>query len=92
VLLWLLKGSNGKERLLKDLYKGSKFSEPTIRACLKDLVADGYVEIEIHGDDFRGRSARATAKLWQTMAAYQEQFRQIAAAVVEASASEPRIG
>ena len=91
VLLWLLSQPRGRDRLLKDLYRSSSFSEPTMRACLKHFVADGYIEIEMHGDDFRGKSVRPTAKLSQTLAAYQEQFLSIAA-VVAAESRQPQRG
>jgi len=62
VLIWLLKGGN-RVRPLKDLYRGSRFSEPTIRWVLKALVDDGFITIEKSLDDHRVRGVRINPKL-----------------------------
>jgi len=78
VLIWLLK-CQGKPRPLKDLYRSSRFSEPTLRGCLRAFVDRGLVEIEVSGDDMRNRFARTTPKLEATMAGYRHHFGEIAA-------------
>lgn len=77
VLIWLLK-STSRPRPLKDLYRSSRFSEPTIRNCLKDLSALGFVTLETNGDDMRTRYARATPKLEQTIVEYRRRFQAVA--------------
>lgn len=78
ILVWLLK-SRSRPRPLKDLYRSSRFSEPTVRACLKDFVDQGFVVIETNGQDQRTRFARITPKLEQTVEAYRRRFREVAA-------------
>jgi len=77
VLVWLLK-SKSKPRALKDLYRSSRFSEPTIRNCLKDFAALGFAVIESNGEDMRTRFARATPKLELTVIEYQKRFHEVA--------------
>lgn len=77
VLIWLLKAKT-KPRPLKDLYRSSRFSEPTIRNCLKDLSALGFVTLETNGDDMRTRYARATPKLEQMIVEYRKRFQAVA--------------
>ncbi len=76
VLVWLLKCRH-KPRPLKDLYRSSRFSEPTIRACLKVFVAQGFVVIESNGADMRTRFARATAKLEAVVNEYRVRFKDV---------------
>jgi len=78
VLVWLLK-SNNRPRPLKDLYRSSRFSEPTVRSCLKVFVTHGFVMIESNGDDMRTRFARATPKLERTVTEYRRRFHEVAA-------------
>lgn len=86
VLVWLLKSKN-KPRPLKDLYRSSRFSEPTIRNCLKEFAALGFASIESNGQDMRTRFARATPKLETTVAEYRKCFQEVAElARVETSA------
>jgi len=80
VLVWLLK-CQAAPRPLKDLYRSSRFSEPTLRACLRAFVDRGLVEIEVNGDDMRNRFARVTPKFRTTIAAYRQRFGEIAAMV-----------
>mgnify|MGYP000914057430 CR=1 FL=1 len=54
VLVWLLKSKN-QPRPLKDLYQSSRFSEPTIRNCLKQFSSLGFAIIESNGKDQRAR-------------------------------------
>ena len=54
VLVWLLKSKN-QPRPLKDLYQSSRFSEPTIRNCLKQFSSLGFAIIESNGKDMRAR-------------------------------------
>lgn len=77
VLVWLLK-SKSKPRPLKDLYRSSRFSEPTIRNCLKEFAALGFAAIESNGEDMRTRFARATPKLENTVAEYRKRFQEVA--------------
>ena len=77
VLVWLLK-SKSKPRPLKDLYRSSRFSEPTIRNCLKEFAALGFASIVSNGHDMRSRSARATPKLEMTVAEYRQRFQEVA--------------
>ncbi len=78
VLIWLLKCQE-RPRPLKNLYRSSRFSEPTIRACLKAFIDKGFVVLESNGSDLRNRYARGTPKLHATVRDYQERFKEIAA-------------
>jgi DNA-binding MarR family transcriptional regulator len=69
VLIWLLKGGV-TVRPLKDLYRGSRFSEPTVRWVLKALVDDGFISIEKSPDDLRVRNVRMNPKLLAAVADY----------------------
>jgi DNA-binding MarR family transcriptional regulator len=77
ILIWLLK-SKFKRRPLKDLYRSSRFSEPTIRSCLKELNALGFVTLETSDDDMRTRYARATPKLEHKILEYRRRFQEVA--------------
>jgi hypothetical protein len=77
VLLWLLKCKT-RPRPLKDLYRSSRFSEPTIRSCLRELSALGYVAVESNCGDMRTRHARTTPKLEQKIAEYRQRFQELA--------------
>jgi hypothetical protein len=88
VLVWLLKSQN-HPRPLKDLYRSSRYSEPTVRACLKVYVEEGFVAIESNGQDMRTRFARATPKLEATVRAYRQRFLEVA---MLASQSEMLVG
>lgn len=86
VLVWLLK-SKTKPRPLKDLYRSSRFSEPTIRNCLKAFAACGFAAVESNGEDMRTRFARATPKLELAVAEYRKRFQEVAElAAMESSA------
>jgi DNA-binding MarR family transcriptional regulator len=78
VLIWLLKSQN-QAKPLKDLYRSSRYSEPTIRACLRGFVEQGFVVIESHGHDMRTRFARVTPKLEASVRAYRQRFQEVAA-------------
>ena len=77
VLIWLLKCQE-KPRPLKNLYRSSRYSEPTIRACVKSFVDSGFVVLEASGSDLRTRYARATDKLRARISDYQDQFKEVA--------------
>ena len=77
VLVWLLKSKN-QPRPLKDLYQSSRFSEPTIRNCLKQFSSLGFAIIESNGKDQRARYARATGKLETTVDDYRKRFQEVA--------------
>jgi hypothetical protein len=85
VLVWLLK-CRQQPMPLKDLYRSSRFSEPTIRACLKVFVAQGFVFIESNGADMRTRFARATAKLEAVVNEYCARFKDVSAHLPVSSA------
>jgi DNA-binding MarR family transcriptional regulator len=78
VLVWLLK-SQKQPRPLKDLYRSSRYSEPTIRTWLKVFVDKGFVVIESDGQDMRTRVAHVTPKFEAAMKAYQGLFLEVAA-------------
>lgn len=84
VLLWLLK-SKSKPRPLKDLYRSSRFSEPTIRNCLRELSALGYVALESSCGDMRTRHARTTPKLELKIVEYRQRFQELAEAASKES-------
>jgi hypothetical protein len=77
VLIWLLK-SKKRPRALKDLYRSSRFSEPTIRNLLRSYSDHGLVILESNGDDMRSRFARATPKLDLILAEYRQRFQELA--------------
>jgi hypothetical protein len=77
VLVWLLKDRT-RARPLKDLYRGSRFSEPTIRWVLKALVDDGFIAIERNPDDLRVRTVHLTPKLMAAMHEYLDLLRECA--------------
>lgn len=81
VLIWLLKCQE-KPRPLKHLYRSSRYSEPTLRACIKSFVDKGFVVLESSGNDMRTRYARATAKLEARINDYQDRFKEVAALAV----------
>lgn len=78
VLIWLLK-SKKRPRALKDLYRSSRFSEPTIRNLLRLYSDHGLVVLESNGDDMRSRFARATSKLDVVLVEYRQRFHELAA-------------
>ncbi|MCA0304289.1 MAG: MarR family winged helix-turn-helix transcriptional regulator [Proteobacteria bacterium] len=69
VLIWLLKNATCV-RPLKDLYRSSRFSEPTIRWILKTMVDDGFIVIDRNPHDLRVRTVRLTPKLASTVQEY----------------------
>lgn len=77
VLIWLLKCQE-EPRPLKHLYRSSRYSEPTLRACIRSYVDRGFVVLESRGNDMRTRYARATSKLEARITDYQERFREVA--------------
>lgn len=77
VLIWLLK-SKKRPRALKDLYRSSRFSEPTIRSLLRTYSDHGLIVLESDGEDMRSRFARATSKLEQVLIDYRQRFQQLA--------------
>lgn len=86
VLVWLLKSASNP-RPLKDLYRSSRYSEPTIRTYLKQFVERGFVEIRISDDDLRTRYAYPTQRLGEAVDSYWQQMRdQVLAAIPGAPA------
>lgn len=61
VLIWLLR-TRTAPRPLKDLYRSSRFSEPTVRAALKAFVEAGLAEIEVNDGDHRNRLPHVTPR------------------------------
>lgn len=88
ILIWLLKCKT-VPRPLKDLYRSSRFSEPTVRNGLRAFVAAGLVEIEVNGDDMRNRFARVTPKFEATLVAYRQRFGEFARMMEAAGAPPP---
>lgn len=81
VLVWLLKSASNP-RPLKDLYRSSRYSEPTIRTYLKQFVERGFVEIRVSDDDLRTRYAYPTQRLGEAVDSYWQEMRdQILAAI-----------
>lgn len=79
LLIWLLKCD--RDRLpLKELYRSSRFSEPTVRTRLNAFIADGLAIVELDGNDARRHLVRSTAKLDKIIAEYIEQIDQVARA------------
>lgn len=85
VLVWLLKGG-ARPRPLKDLYRSSRFSEPTVRGVLKALVDDGYILIDRNPEDLRVRTVHLTPKLLAKVQEYLELLRKCAQPDVSAPA------
>ena len=81
VLVWLLRTASNP-RPLKDLYRSSRYSEPTIRTYLKQFVERGFVEIRVSDDDLRTRYAYPTQRLGEAVDSYWQEMRaQILAAM-----------
>lgn len=69
VLLWVLKCRT--ERLpLKDLYGTSRYSEPTIRRCLKEFISLGLLVLEPSDKDKRESFARPTQRMDELITDY----------------------
>lgn len=77
VLIWLL--CQEKPRPLKHLYGSSRYSEPTLRACIRSFEDEGFVVLESSETDLRTRYARATSGLKERARAYQDRFKEVAA-------------
>jgi DNA-binding MarR family transcriptional regulator len=69
VLIWLLKGGE-RLRPLKDLYRGSRFSEPTVRLVLRALADDGFITIERNCHDRRVCSVQLNSKILRMVEEY----------------------
>lgn len=77
IFIWLLQCS-GNRRPLKDLYRSSRYSEPTVRAYLKDFIDAGFVEIDLSGPDLRMKFARPTPKFQRAVEEYRRLFDDVA--------------
>ncbi len=84
LLVWLLK-NEGRPRLLKDLYRSSQCSEPTIRAVLKVFAGAGLVVIEHATKDSRRKYVRASPELYRIVAEYQALLKDLAEPPVQKS-------
>jgi hypothetical protein len=62
LLIWLLKYEGHGEPIGR-LYRESRSSEPTMRACVKAFTDHGLAVIEVDGNDSRLRLIRGTKKL-----------------------------
>jgi len=69
VLIWLLQAQN-KRKPLKDLYRSSRFSEPTVRSVLRVLAEQGFVSFEVSVNDMRVRFVRISPKLEEAVSEY----------------------
>ena len=78
VIFWLVK-SEGRPPL-KDLYRSSQFSEPTLRAYLMRLVDQGFATVKGAEGDLRRRSACPTQKLLEALGGYRELVLKVATA------------
>ena len=72
IVFWLMR-PNGR-RPLKDLYRSSRFSEPTMRTALKRLVDQGFVSLSEDDCDQRQTFAQATPKLLTAPDSYRALF------------------
>jgi len=77
VVVWLLR-SRSRQRPLKDLYRASRYSEPTVRIYLMRLVDQGFVEIQRCADDQRQCIAEPTPKLIAAIESYRAIFMRVA--------------
>jgi DNA-binding MarR family transcriptional regulator len=82
VVVWLLR-SGSRQRPLKDLYRASRYSEPTVRICLMRLVDQGFVNIQRCADDQRQCIAEPTPKFIAAIESYRSIFVRVAAAAAE---------
>jgi len=79
LLVWILKA--GRTRApLKELYRSSRFSEPTVRARLNAFIEHGLVVIELDANDSRKHLIRNTAKLDMIVAEYIKRIDDVAKA------------
>lgn len=83
VLIWLLR-TRRAPRPLKDLYRSSRYSEPTVRAVLRAFVDEKLVEFEVNDEDHRNRLPQVTPR-FEALAA--ELQRRLAEASARLSAS-----
>ena len=79
VPIWLLKGG-ARPRPLKDLYRSSRFSEPTVRAVLRALADEGFIVIARNPEDLRVRTVHVTPKLAARVEEYLGRLRNCAPA------------
>lgn len=82
VVVWLLRPQS-RQKPLKDLYRASQFSEPTVRIYLMRLVDQGFVDIQRCADDQRQCIAEPTPKLLAAIEAYRAIFMRVASAASE---------
>lgn len=73
VLFWVMKQMRAP-RPLKDLYRSSRFSEPTLRLCLRRLADQGFISIHVSDNDERQRCALPTPKLMSAVETYRSLF------------------
>lgn len=72
VIFWLAHVPEGAP--LKELYRSSRLSEPTIRSGLHRLVDEGFVSLRASDHDLRQVLALPTPKLLDALAAYRALF------------------
>lgn len=83
IVFWLMR-PNGR-RTLKDLYRSSRLSEPTMRTALKRLVDQGFVSLSEDTCDQRQTFAQATPKLLEALDSYRALFTRAMAATDQSS-------
>jgi len=69
IFIWLLKNAR-KSLTVTSLYRASRFSEPTVRKCLRAFVVAGYVEVEFDSGDTRRHLIKATDRLYELAEEY----------------------
>ena len=80
LLVWILKAGR-TQAPLKELYRSSRFSEPTVRARLNAFIEHGLVVIELDANDSRKHLIRNTAKLDMIVAEYIKRIDDVAKAL-----------
>lgn len=78
VLIWLLRTRHAP-RPLKDLYRSSRYSEPTVRAVLRSFVDGKLVELEVNDVDHRNRLPQVTPRFDSVIMELQGRLAEISA-------------
>lgn len=86
LLIWLLKNER-QPRPIGELYKSSRNSEPTMRACVKAFVSLGLASAEAQRNDTRRRLLCGTDKLERTVDEYKRRLAELGQASTATSSS-----
>lgn len=78
VLVWLMQ-CHDQPKPLKHLYRASRTSEPTLRACIYTFLDKGLLAFEINEKDLRTRYVRPTEKFLTLIREYELLMRDIVA-------------